>query len=185
MSKHYWQGEQVRLRAVEPADWEAHFQWDQDTEMERALARVYFPHSRERTKRWAERMAEQGGDGDGFHFEIENLEGELVGSITTNRCDSRNGTFTYGVAIREGERRKGYAEEAIRMVLRYYFEELRYQKVTIYVYSFNEASIRLHERLGFQREGCLRRMMYTQGKFYDEVYFGMTAEEFGRDQAGI
>lgn len=66
----------------------------------------------------------------------------------------------------------------IRMVLRYYFFELNYQKVTPHVYSFNEASISLHEKMGFVREGQLRSMIYTNGVFFDEIHFGMKKEEF-------
>jgi RimJ/RimL family protein N-acetyltransferase len=32
--------------------------------------------------------------------------------------------------------------------------------------------------MGFKLEGRLRRMVYTNGEFYDELYFGMTKEEF-------
>lgn len=46
------------------------------------------------------------------------------------------------------------------------------------VYSFNEASIRLHEKLGFQREGCLRRTIFTQGQYFDVIVFGLTVEEY-------
>ncbi len=77
-----------------------------------------------------------------------------------------------------------YASEAIVLVLRYFFEELRYQKVTVTVYSFNAPSIRLHESLGFQREGCLRRTVFTQGQHFDEIFFGMTVEEFRARYAG-
>jgi RimJ/RimL family protein N-acetyltransferase len=38
--------------------------------------------------------------------------------------------------------------------------------------------MRLHESLGFQVEGRLRRMVYTDGGFHDEVVYGMTVEEF-------
>jgi RimJ/RimL family protein N-acetyltransferase len=38
--------------------------------------------------------------------------------------------------------------------------------------------VRLHEKLGFQLEGRLRRVVYTRGQYYDELYYGMTAEEF-------
>jgi RimJ/RimL family protein N-acetyltransferase len=64
------------------------------------------------------------------------------------------------------------------LVLRYYFQELRYQKVTVRVYSFNDASIRLHEKLGFQLEGRLRRTVYTNGEYFDELIYGLTVEEF-------
>ena len=102
----------------------------------------------------------------------------MVGDISTNHCDPRVGHLHYGVNIGRGHRRKGYASEAILLVLRYYFEELRYQKVTTTLYSFNDATIALHERLGFQQEGRIRRSIFTRGAYYDELLVGMTVEEF-------
>ncbi len=206
-----WQGQGVRLRTVEPSDADAHFVWNQDSQMMRQLDHVPFPQSREATKQvtrnlawsverdsgvkacrtydhvlrsWAEKAAAADGKDDAFHFEIETHAGELVGVIGTHGCDPRNGTFAYGVAIRVEHQRQGYASDAIRVVLRHYFDELRYQKVTVRVYSFNDASIRLHERLGFQREGRLRRMVYTRGQFFDELVFGLTSDEFAARPAG-
>jgi RimJ/RimL family protein N-acetyltransferase len=48
----------------------------------------------------------------------------------------------------------------------------------VIIYAFNERSIKLREKLGFQHEGRLRRMIYTGGEFHDEIYMGMTREEF-------
>lgn len=175
----YWQGRRVRLRAVEPADAEAHFAWNQDVAMTRPLDYVWFPQSRGAVQRWAESAALNNNPAnDAFHFEIETLAGELAGSISTHNCDRRVGSFGYGVAVREEHQRHGYASEAIVLVLGYFFEELRYQKATAAVYSFNEPSIRLHERLGFQREGQLRRLVYTQGQHFDLLFYGITREEF-------
>ena len=64
-------------------------------------------------------------------------------SANTHTCDARQGTFRYGVAIRREHWRRGYASEAIRLVLAYFFRELRYQKLTSMVYSFNERSLRM------------------------------------------
>ena len=173
-----WQGTRVRLRAVEPADAETHFLWNQDSEMPRGLDYVWPPASRESVRRWAERTATEPPKGDELNFEIEDLEGTVVGNLCTHHCDRRTGCLSYGVAIRREHQCKGYASEAIFLVLRYFFEELRYQKVTVQVYSFNTPSIRLHERLGFQLEGRLRRTVYTHGRHYDELVYGMTVEEF-------
>jgi RimJ/RimL family protein N-acetyltransferase len=173
-----WQGELVRLRGIEPGDWETHFAWDQDSELSRRLDRVFPPKSAEATREWAARTATRDLDGDNYFFEIENRAGELVGSMSTQACNPRNGTFEYGVAVRDEHKRKGYANEAIRLVLRYYFQELRYQKAIAWVYSFNTPSIRLHEALGFQQEGRLRRMIYTDGQWFDNLVFGITMEEF-------
>ncbi|MFN8537426.1 MAG: GNAT family protein [Thermomicrobiales bacterium] len=48
-------------------------------------------------------------------------------------------------------------------MLRYFFEELRYQKAYVGVYSFNEASLGLFAHLGFVQEGRQRRMVFTRG----------------------
>ncbi|HEV7128313.1 MAG TPA: GNAT family protein [Ktedonobacterales bacterium] len=178
MGFDYWRGGQVRLRAVEPGDWEMHFAWDQDAAMTRAIDFIWPPRSQARARQWAETMALRDPEGDAFQCEIENMSGVAVGHIATHHCDRRVGTFSYGIGVRSEHQRKGYASEAILLICRYYFAELRYQKVTAMAYSFNDASIHLHERLGFQREGQLRRMGYTGGLFYDALYFGLTSEEF-------
>ena len=90
--------------------------------------------------------------------------------MNTHSCDTRHGTFKYGVAIFREHWRKGYASEAVKLLLGYYFEELRYQKVMAHIYAFNESSIQLHERLGFKQEGRLRNMVFTQGRHFDELH---------------
>ena len=39
------------------------------------------------------------------------------------------------------------------------------------------ASLALHDRMGFTREGTLRKNLFTQGRFFDEVVFGLLASE--------
>jgi RimJ/RimL family protein N-acetyltransferase len=177
-SLSFWQGKNVRLRAMEPSDWEAYFAWNQDDEQARNLYFIPFPQSRESVKRFAEKTSLQEPEGDDFRFVIENHEHEVVGDVTVNNCNRRVGTFGWGISIAREHRRKGYALEALVLVMRYYFQGLRYQKVTVHIYSYNEASIRLHERLGFQLEGRIRRTVYTRGQYFDELLYGMTGEEF-------
>lgn len=173
-----WQGQRVRLRAIEPADWETYFVWNQDDEQSRTLYFIPLPQSQEAVKRFADNASVQGQDDGGFRFIIENKAGELVGDITVNNCDQRIGSLSYGLNTKREHRRNGYASEAVLLVLRYYFQEMRYQKVTVRVYSFNEPSIKLHEKLGFQQEGRIRRTVFTRGQYYDELVYGMIAEEF-------
>lgn len=173
-----WQGQRVRLRAIEPDDWETYFAWNQDDEQARTLYFVPLPQSQEAVKRFADHASIQGQDDGGFRFVIENKAGELVGDITVDHCDQRVGSLSYGLNTKREHRRQGYASEAVLLVLRYYFQEMRYQKATVRVYSFNEPSMKLHEKLGFQQEGRIRRVVFTRGQYYDELVYGMTAEEF-------
>jgi RimJ/RimL family protein N-acetyltransferase len=177
-SASIWQGERVRLRAIEPSDWDAYFRWNQDDEQARGVSSIPFPQSAEAVRQWAQQEATRKPEEDAFRFVIENETGEVVGDLTTHHCDARVGSFSYGITIRREHRRNGYAAEAITLVLRYYFRELRYQKATVSVYSFNEASARLHESLDFQLEGRIHRTVFTDGQHCDELVYGLTAEEF-------
>jgi RimJ/RimL family protein N-acetyltransferase len=178
MAANIFEGRLVRLRALEPEDWDSHYAWDQNSDVTRALDYIWFPRSRAVVRRWTEARAEAFPEDDNFHFHIETLAGEPVGSIGVHRAEPRTGTFSYGVMVAPEHWRKGYASEAVLLVLRYYFQERRYQKVTVTVDEYNEASQRLHRRLGFQQEGQLRRMAFTGGRFYDHLMFGLTREEF-------
>lgn len=178
MRKYVWEGNKVRLRPVQASDWEKFHNNDLDSDLARRCDMIHFPRSCEGTKAWAERRSNEGPDGDNFMLAIETLEGELVGNINTHSCDNRSGVFKYGLGIFRDYWRKSYGSDAIMVMLRYYFEELRYQKVSAHIYSFNDGSIKLHEKLCFQKEGQLRRMIYTKGTYYDELVYGLTKEEF-------
>lgn len=170
----------MRLRATEPEDAEHFYRINRERDVDRSLEMVYPPSSMARTREWVEKSSKEGfRDNQEFLFQIESLAtGEHVGSIDTHHCDPRVGSFEYGLSVREAFRGKGYASDAILLVLRYYFQELRFQKANPGVFSFNEASIRLHEKLGFVLEGTRRRVGFSNGVFHDMLLFGMTVEEF-------
>ncbi|MCP3803520.1 GNAT family N-acetyltransferase [Allokutzneria sp. A3M-2-11 16] len=171
-----WSGELVRLRAVEPEDWAAFAAFDRDTADQRATDRVFPPRSEAGYRAWAQ---EQSTDSDAFRLVIEAIAGStFVGSINTFDARPLDGCFSYGLGVLRRYRRKGYAREAITLLLGYMFGERRYQKCDVGVYAFNEDSLALHHKLGFAEEGRLRRQVFTGGTHHDLVRFGMTTEEF-------
>lgn len=177
-NKNFWQGAQIRIRGIEPEDAETLHRWNFDGETARMVDFLWPPTSLAGTRAWAQRMATQEFKDDQFHGIIESNQGEMVGLFNSHSTNRRTGTFSYGISIGEAYRGRGYASEAIVLLLRYFFEELRYQKVNATVYSCNDASMALHEKLGFMLEGRLRRMVFTRGHYYDELLYGMTQEEF-------
>lgn len=172
---HYWRGDSIRLRAMERTDLALFEQLDD--EFARNIDVLSFPQSKDRLIKWVEKEL-QGKMNDEFRWIAENDEGEAVGTIHTFACNRRFGTFKYGLEVLKPYWGRGYASEMILMVLRFYFMELGYMKVTPHVYEFNERSRKLHEKLGFVQEGRLRSMIYTNGQYYDEIHFGMTRHEF-------
>lgn len=111
-------------------------------------------------------------------FIIEDTSHTMIGYIFTYFCDRKNGTFSYYIFINPPYRRQGAAKESIRILLNFYFQELRFQKVTIPICVFNKAAATLHDRLEFKLEGRIRRMLYSHGQFFDLLTYGITHEEF-------
>jgi RimJ/RimL family protein N-acetyltransferase len=175
---NFWQGKLVRLRGVEPSDAEAFARWNLDSEAARELDFTWPPISLARIAKDTEELALKKFESDEFFFIIEGGAGIAVGCIDALALNRHAGTFRYGIFVEREHRRCGYATEAALVVLKYYFGELRYQKCTVSVHANNDASIALHERLGFRREGTLRRMVYTGGRYFDTHYYGMTNEEW-------
>lgn len=177
----FWEGTKIRLRALEPADASFFFELQKDTERNRLLDFLPPPQSFVSVDEWVQEKAKQSLEDDAFQWLIETIEGEPVGSIVTHTCNSRDGTFSYALDIAREHRRQGYAKEAIAIVLRYYFEELRYQKVNVTTQSNNEPTVALHKSFGFKHEGTQRRMVFQQGRYFDLLLFGLTKEEFDRN----
>jgi len=185
MSHSTWEGRLVRLRAIEASDWSAFERNALDSEAARLGYWVPFPRDSQAALQWAEDQSKPREGSDDFRWAIETIEGgALVGSINTHGCDARNGSFEYGISVFREHWGNGYASDAVPIVLRYYFDELRYEKVNATVYGFNEPSQRLHAMLGFTLEGRIRSNAFIAGERHDELWYGMTATEFrARDRA--
>lgn len=52
----------------------------------------------------------------------------MVGGINVNEADQTNGTYGYGVGIHAEHKGNGYAAEAVLLLMRFMFDERRFQK---------------------------------------------------------
>lgn len=62
--------------------------------------------------------------------------------------------------------------------MQYCFEELNLHRVNAYIYSFNEASWRIFERMGAKRELSLSEHVARDGKLYDLYGYGLLRSEY-------
>ncbi|WP_263165512.1 GNAT family N-acetyltransferase [Streptomyces sp. SCSIO ZS0520] len=173
----FWTGERVRLRAIEPEDWTALRRFAEDEE--RLGDVLHPPRSAEGHRARAQEQSGAAPDDDRFSLAVEDLgTGEMVGALGSHHADRRAGCFEYGVTIGAAHRRKGYAAEAVTLLLRFMFTEQRYHKCAARVFASNEPSLTLHHRLGFTEEGRLREHVYLAGRHQDLVMMGLPAREF-------
>ncbi len=74
----------------------------------------------------------------------------------------------------------GYATEATRRLIEFLFDEIQAHKIVAYCTSENAASYRVMERLGMQREACLREFSKLRGEWRDELMYGLLAGELSK-----
>ena len=178
-TNYFWAGERVRLRGLTEDDAVTAFANTLDSPGRRVLQLgIELPTSVEALRVELGKRANC-KDVDGvIIFAIEDHAGTYVGGVSLHSPSLKNGTFGFGVNIHSSHRKKGYAEDAVRILLRYCFHERRFQKCNSACTEGNEASIALHKKLGFVEEGRRRRQYYLDGRFYDDLLFGLTREEF-------
>jgi RimJ/RimL family protein N-acetyltransferase len=181
---YFWQGKLTRLRPVQPDDAESAYRGAFDSPARQVLQLgIELPRSVEEWRETLSRYAEC-RDVDGvILFTIEDLDGHDVGGISYHTRDRKNGAFSFGIRVPASHRRRGYAADATRVLLRYGFLERRYHKCNSACVAGNTASAALHRTLGFVEEGRRRQTLYFNGRYHDELLFGLTHEEFDANDA--
>ncbi len=106
--------------------------------------------------------------------------GKVIGSIGYEPDTKRPGINCreLGYALSEDYWGKGIMTEAAKAVIRYGFEEMGLDMVTIYRNPYNKRSGRVIEKCGFTLEGTLRSANKVyDGSIRDVMCFSMTKEE--------
>ena len=74
---------------------------------------------------------------------------------------------------------RGYATEAVSVLIRICFDDLALRRVTANCFADNEASWRLMERLGMRRElYTLRESLHRSGEWLDGMGYALLADEW-------
>lgn len=73
---------------------------------------------------------------------------------------------------------RGYGTEAIRLLLRYGFDELRLHRIDLRVLDYNTRAIRAYEKCGFVREGVERDSAFVNGQWHSDVVMGILEHEY-------
>jgi len=80
---------------------------------------------------------------------------------------------------------KGYATQAKALIVAFAFEEMNLERLNSSVLDGNEASARHLLRNGYQVEGRQRQARYKQGKWHDEVLYGLRRDDWLSARAAV
>jgi RimJ/RimL family protein N-acetyltransferase len=115
-----------------------------------------------------------------YAFAIESLEDKrYIGWCGYMNRSTSNGTVEVGIAIYDKKLwGKGYGTDALRVLIKFLFDELNVRKIMLNVYDYNERGISSYKKIGFVEEGRLRKQVYRGGKYHDSIIMGLFREEF-------
>ncbi len=97
---------------------------------------------------------------------------EFAGLLALRIESYANETVEVGYRLAPDLHGKGLATEATASLLELLRLQARVHKVVAYCVAENTASWRVMEKLGMQREACLREYSRLAGKWHDELVYG-------------
>lgn len=170
-------GEKCYLSPCRLEDAEKWSEWDNDLEVTIPLGEeAYTPFSLDKNKEIIGNIIKKQDP----VFSIIDLETDkLIGRCMLFNVDKVDRKAMLGIGIGEkGYWNKGYGQDATRLLLDYGFNLLNLNNIMLGVYSYNRRAISCYRKIGFKEIGRRRKTKIIGGKFFDEVFMDILAEEF-------
>lgn len=169
----FLEGENVNLTTIEEEDLEFIRDSFNHPEVRKGIW-VRNPRNLDQEKEWFE---EEVSDEDTVNLLISEEE-QPVGTISLEPQEGVKETAEIGLHIHPDYQGNGYGTEACEMLIEHGFMNFNYNKIFAKVLADNKPSIRLWEKLGFEKEGELREHVYTRGKHRKVLIFGVLKNEW-------
>ncbi len=165
------------MRALEPDDYKTSVKWRNDPEIQEMVAGHKYFVSSETEKAWVQNSISAK---DRIVLAICLKENDkYIGNVMLQEIDWINRVGRVPIMIGDKtEWHKGYATEARMMMIKFAFEERGLNRIWAKILEENKSSIRLHEKCGFKKEGLMRKSIYKDGRYQNQVVMGLLKEDF-------
>lgn len=176
---HLLVGELVALRPTTEGDLAVLDAWWHDAShapLQRGVVLPGPPGSAvEEIRRWS---TNDGASADvGFSVE-ERSTGGLGGHLTLWGSSWWSRSAELSIMMGPDHQGRGLGSDAVRVALRYAFEELGLHRVSLRVWAFNDRALAVYRRAGFTEEGRLREVAFHAGAWHDHVLMSVLEREW-------
>lgn len=171
--KSFIEGQRIYLREVSLADVDRDYcRWMNDAEITQYLESRFEKWSVKKLKDYVSKILK---NPDYVFFAIISKdENKHIGNIKIGPINRIHNFADVGIVI--GERSywgKGFATEAIKLVVNYAFNTLNLHKLTAGVYANNVGSIKAFQKAGFLVEGRRKKHFSLDGNYVDGMLLGI------------
>ena len=171
------EGETVELRRHDRANYALYAEWYGDPEIWHLTSWAPSPLNRSAVEKlFEDRKLSPVDDSFAIHLKGDD---EPVGVISLMNISDANESAELSVIVgHPDDRHQGYGTQAIELLLRYAFEELRLNRVGLSAFDFNGEAISAYEKLGFVVEGRYRRAIKRNSHFHDAILMSIIKGEW-------
>ena len=163
------EGKNVNLRVMEKEDLPLLIDWNSNSE----FYGEYSPLRQLSKTEWEKRYDNLTADNKWFF--IEKKDGTKIGEIGHYMIGKLLEIYYYLV---QSERGKGYGTEAIMIMVDYLFLSRELMRVQATPDVSNVVSQRVLEKVGFTKEGIIRKSDFNRGKWGDDCLYSILREEW-------
>ena len=177
-------GDRLWLRPLEERDMPAYVAGINDTDVG-GPAGYRWPMSLDQARAWLERQQDAVRRGDAFFFAVCELgDDRFIGTTWLKEVNWVDGNAELAIYMDRDHIGAGWGTEAQRTLLAFGFGTLGLERVWLTVDLDNARAIRSYEKVGFQREGVMRRSRRVLGGMTDAVFMAILRDEWEAAQAG-
>jgi [ribosomal protein S5]-alanine N-acetyltransferase len=140
---------------------------------------IPYPYDESTAVGWIGTHAEAAERGESVTLAITEKDGSLVGAVALAIARAhQRAELGYWIAVPHWGR--GYATEAAAAMVDYAFGTLELRRVVARCLTRNAGSVRVMEKLGMQREGCLRAHVLKWDVPEDVALYAVLRDEWSR-----
>lgn len=166
-------GKNLILRALEPSDVDLLYNWENNEKFWH-LSNTITPFSRFILEQYILNSHQDIYTTKQLRLMIDKMgaiQNEPIGSIDLFDFDPTNKRAGIGILISENEQNKGYASEALELLIKYCIDTLQLHQIYCNISIDNQASIKLFEKYNFTSIGLKKDWILVNGKWVDEYIF--------------
>ena len=164
----FTQNENIIIRAAEPMDADLIYKWENDQSIWR-VSETYMPYSMYQIEQFLLTNNDLFSTRQ-IRFIVETkADNNEIGCIDIYDFDPIHHRAGIGILLQENYRKRGFANEALSLLLDYCFNILMLKQVYCLIDSLNEDSLKLFKKIGFVQCGHRKEWIRTPNGFIDEI----------------
>jgi RimJ/RimL family protein N-acetyltransferase len=168
----------IQLRALTYNDLQFTLKWNNQEAIRKNYLGHPFPVNEETERKWYEKVLSSNFPVSVFGIEHA-IDKKLIGISVLRDIHMINRVAEFAIYIGEPDYRgKGFSKAATMLTLSFAFHELGLNRVFLKVLEGNTPAIKLYEAVGFEREGILRKSVFKNNTFHNEVIYAIFKDDF-------